>query len=79
LGDLDILDENAWCAEGTAIEMDGSFQELYKKQFGAPVFHRTGFGAPDLASATWDTLSTLSEVTDVYKAFCFGDERATWF
>ena len=80
LGDLGILDENAWCAEGAAIEMDGSFQELYEKQFGAPVFHRTGFCAPDFASAcSWDTPSILSEVADVDKAFCFGDEGATQF
>ncbi len=52
---------------------------MYEKQFGAPVFQRTGIGAPEFASASWDTPLILSDVADVYKAFCFGDEGATQF
>jgi hypothetical protein len=78
-GELGFFGDGAWCSNGATIESDGSFQELYEKQFGAPVFQRTGIGAPEFASASWDTPSILSAVADVYKAFCFGDEGATQF
>jgi hypothetical protein len=78
-GELGLFGDGAWCSNGATIESDGSFQELYEKQFGAPVFQRTGIGAPEFASASWDTPSILSAVADVYKAFCFGDEGATQF
>jgi hypothetical protein len=52
------------------IETDVFFQELYKKQFGAPVFQHTGIGTPEFALASWDMLLILLDVTDVYKAFC---------
>jgi hypothetical protein len=77
--ELGFFGDGAWCSNGATIESDGSFQELYEKQFGAPVFQCTGIGAPEFASASWDMPSILSAVADVYKAFCFGDEGATQF
>jgi hypothetical protein len=79
LGDLALFDHRAWCADGAAIQTDGSFQSLYEQQFGAPVFQRTGIGAPEFDSSSWNTPSILSDVADLYKSFCFRDDEATIF
>jgi hypothetical protein len=64
-----LFGHRAWCTDGTAIQTDGSFQSLYKQQFGVPVFQRTGIGAPEFDSSSWSTASILSEAAEVYKAF----------
>ncbi len=43
------------------------------------MFQRTGIGTPEFASTSWDKQLILLAVTDIYKAFCFGDEGATQF
>jgi hypothetical protein len=79
MGELGIFGHRAWCDNGAAIENNGSFQGLYEQQFGAPVFHRTGIGAPEFDSSSWSTASILLDVADLYKVFCFRNDAASQF
>jgi hypothetical protein len=33
MGELGLFGDGAWCSNSATIETDGSFQELYEKQF----------------------------------------------
>ncbi len=75
-GDLGIFSQHTWCANSATIENNGSFNDLYKQQFGAPVFQHTNVGTPKFDSSSWRTASILS---DVDTAFCFSDDEASQF
>ncbi len=76
-GDLDLFDQCAWCADGTAIQTDGSFQSLYELQLGAPVFQCMAIGALEFDLSSWSTPLILSDVAALYKSFCFKDNGAS--